>query len=103
MSMLSIGDSVLWRGISGREIARAVKVVRLDINLNPSDPLTEHMVSVELVEFDQFKNSLFVTIRTVEGVEFWVYPYQIEPIFTKNTDISTGPGLVENESENGNG
>ena len=100
MSMISIGDSVLWRGGFGRHAARLVEVVRLDINLNPSDPLSEHMTSVELVEFERFQDSLFITIRTPEGREFWAYPHQISQKTTKNPDISTGPGPVESGAQN---
>ena len=103
MGMISIGDSVLWRGGFGRHAARLVEVIRLDINLNPSDPLSDHMVSVETVEFERFEDSLFVTIRTPEGREFWAYPHQISQKNTKNPGISTGPGPIENEGENGNG
>jgi len=103
MSMISIGDSVLWCGGFGRHAARLVEVIRLDINLNPSDPLSEHMTSVELVEFERFPDSLFVTIRTPEGREHWAYPHQISQKNTQNPDISTGPGPIENEGGNGNG
>ena len=103
MGMISIGDSVLWRGGFGRHAARLVEVIGLEIDLNPSVALSDHMVSVELVELERFEDSLFITIRTPEGGQHWAYSHQITKKTTQNPDISTGPGPIENEGGNGSG
>jgi len=77
MSMISIGDSVLWCGGFGRHAPRVVEVIGLEINLNPSAALTEHFVRVQSVEFEPFKNALTVIIRTPENREHWAHSHQI--------------------------
>lgn len=78
ISKLKVGDTVLWRGGWGRDVAKEAVVKAISINCNGG----KEGDLVPAIDWYLVHKEGFVVVDVNTN---WAYGYQIDPLWTKNS------------------
>jgi len=91
MSVLRVGDRVLWRGDFGVAAPRPAEVTGIEV----VEPGEKYGAPVDTVSWDRVRDRDVVVDLTADGIAYWAYGEQVFPYPEAGAERHTAqdPGL----------